>query len=57
MSVSLPGTYVRLMTVSKVDCINNCKARLPYEFGQKLGIASTPKGNLMACARALRCNQ
>lgn len=47
MSASSPGTYVRLMTVSKVDCIHKGKARQPYDFGLKLGIASTPQGNLI----------
>ena len=36
----------------EVDCISKGKAKQPYEFGVKVGIASTLKGNLIlgACA-------
>jgi IS5 family transposase len=34
------------------DCISKGKARTPYEFGVKVGIASTHKGNLIVGAWA-----
>ncbi len=40
----------------EVDCINKGKARTPYEFAVKVGIASTLKGNLIVGARAFRGN-
>jgi IS5 family transposase len=40
----------------EVDCISKGKARQPYEFGVKVGIASTFKGNLIVGARAFHGN-
>lgn len=40
----------------EVDCISKGKARTPYEFGAKVGIASTLKGNLIVGARAFHGN-
>jgi len=40
----------------EVDCINKGKARTPYEFGVKVGVASTLKGNLIVGARAFHGN-
>jgi len=40
----------------EVDCISKGKARTPYEFGVKVGIASTLKGNLVVGARAFHGN-
>lgn len=40
----------------EVDCISKGKARQPYEFGVKVGIASTLKGNLIVGARAFHGN-
>lgn len=40
----------------EVDCISKGKARTPYEFGVKVGIASTLKGNLIVGARAFHGN-
>ena len=40
----------------EVDCISKGKARTPYEFGVKVGIASTFKGNLIVGARAFHGN-
>lgn len=34
----------------EVDCISKGKARIPYEFGTNVGIASTLKGNLIVGA-------
>jgi IS5 family transposase len=39
-----------------VDCISKGKARTPYEFGVKVGIASTLSGNLIVGARAFHGN-
>ena len=36
----------------EVDCISKGKARTPYEFGVKVGIASTLNGNLIVGAKA-----
>lgn len=36
----------------EVSCISKGKARRPYEFGVKVGIASTLRGNLIVGARA-----
>jgi IS5 family transposase len=41
---------------SEVDCISKGKARQPYEFGVKVGIASTLKDNLIVGARAFHGN-
>jgi len=41
---------------SEVECISKGKARTPYEFGVKVGIASTLKGNLIVGARAFHGN-
>lgn len=40
----------------EVDCISKGKARTPYEFEVKVGIASTFKGNLIVGARAFHGN-
>ena len=40
----------------EVDCISKGKARTPYEFGVKVGIASTLQGNLIVGAPAFRSN-
>ena len=40
----------------EVDCISKGKAKQPYEFGVKVGIASTLKGNLIVGARAFHGN-
>lgn len=40
----------------EVDCISRGKAKQPYEFGVKVGIAGTFKGNLIAGARAFHGN-
>ena len=40
----------------EVDCISKGKARRPYEFGVKVGIASTFTGNLVVGARAFHRN-
>jgi IS5 family transposase len=40
----------------EVECISKGNARQPYEFGVKVGIASTLKGNLIVGARAFHGN-
>jgi len=40
----------------EVSCISKGKARTPYEFGVKVGIASTIRGNLIVGARAFHGN-
>jgi transposase, IS5 family len=40
----------------EVECISKGKARQPYEFGVKVGIASTLKHNLIVGARAFHGN-
>lgn len=40
----------------EVQCINKGKARCPYEFGVKVGIASTLKHSLIVAARAFDGN-
>ncbi|WP_231480588.1 IS5 family transposase [Thiomonas sp. FB-Cd] len=40
----------------EVACISKGKARTPYEFGVKVGIASTLRGNLIVGARAFHGN-
>nr|WP_255333850.1 IS5 family transposase [Thiomonas sp. FB-Cd] len=40
----------------EVACISKGKARAPYEFGVKVGIASTLQGNLIVGARAFHGN-
>ena len=40
----------------EVDCISKGKAKQPYEFGVKVGIASTLKHNLIVGARAFHGN-
>ena len=40
----------------EVECIGKGKARQPYEFGVKVGIATTEKGNLIVGARAFPGN-
>lgn len=40
----------------EVDCISKGKAKQPYEFGVKVGIASTLNGNLVVGARAFHGN-
>ncbi|MFN7645330.1 MAG: hypothetical protein ACK5PW_19990 [Burkholderiales bacterium] len=36
----------------EVVCMSKGKARTPYEFGSKVGIATTLRGNLIVGARA-----
>ena len=40
----------------EVSCINKGKSKQPYEFGVKVGIASTVRGNLIVGARAFQGN-
>jgi IS5 family transposase len=40
----------------EVGCISKGKAKTPYEFGVKVGIASTLRGNLIVGARAFHGN-
>lgn len=40
----------------EVDCISKGKARTPYEFGVKVSVASTLRGNLIVGARAFHGN-
>jgi IS5 family transposase len=40
----------------EVSCINKGKSKQPYEFGVKVGIASTLKGNLVVGAKAFHGN-
>lgn len=40
----------------EAECISKGKARQPYEFGVKVGIASTYRGNLIVGARAFAGN-
>jgi IS5 family transposase len=40
----------------EVDCISKGKARTPYEFGVKVGIARTLKGNLIVGAKSFHGN-
>jgi IS5 family transposase len=40
----------------EVSCISKGKSKQPYEFGVKVGIASTLKGNLIVGARAFHGN-
>ena len=40
----------------EVLCINKGKARTPHEFGAKVGIATTLRGNLIVGARAFDGN-
>ena len=40
----------------EVECISKGKARQPYEFGVKVGVASTLKGNLIVGARTFAGN-
>jgi transposase, IS5 family len=40
----------------EVDCISKGKAKQPYEFGVKVGIASTLKGNLIVGAKSFHGN-
>ena len=40
----------------EVECISKGKARQPYEFGVKVGVASTLRGNLMVGARTFAGN-
>lgn len=42
--------------VREIDRISKGKARRPYEFGVKVGIASTLRGNLIVGARAFHRN-
>ena len=48
---STPGTRPRWPESARKG-----KARQPYEFGVKVGIASTLQGNLIGGARAFRGN-
>jgi transposase, IS5 family len=40
----------------EVSCINKGKSRQPYEFGVKVGVASTLRGNLIVGAKAFHGN-
>lgn len=40
----------------EVECVSKGKARTPYEFGVKVGIATTLKGNLIVGARSFPGN-
>ena len=40
----------------EVECLSKGKARTPYEFGVKVGIASTLTGNLIVGARSFPGN-
>lgn len=40
----------------EVECINKGKSRNPYEFGVKVGLATTLKGNLIVGARSFAGN-
>jgi IS5 family transposase len=40
----------------EVECISKGKSRTPYEFGVKVGLAMTLKGNLIVGARSFACN-
>lgn len=40
----------------EVDCISKGKAKTPYEFGVKVGVASTLKSNLIVGSRAFHGN-
>ncbi len=40
----------------EVECISKCKSRNPYEFGVKVGIATTLKGNLIVGVRTFPGN-
>ena len=39
-----------------MECILKCKSRNPYEFGVKVGLAMTLKGNLIVGARSFPGN-
>lgn len=54
----LPGGQRKLYAwhTPEVDCISKGKAHKPYEFGTKVGIASTTEGNLIVGARAFHGN-
>lgn len=53
---SADGPKLYAWHAPEVDCINKGKAKQPYEFGVKVGIASTLKGNLIVGARAFHGN-
>ncbi len=44
------------MHAPEVECVGEGKARHPYEFGVKVGIATTEKGNLIVGAWAFLGN-
>jgi IS5 family transposase len=46
----------RLQREAEVSCINKGKSRQPYEFGVKVGIASTAQHNLIVGAKAFHGN-
>lgn len=53
---SADGPKLYAWHAPEVDCISKGKAKQPYEFGVKVGIASTLKGNLIVGARAFHGN-
>lgn len=53
---AIDGSKLYAWHALEVECINKGKARQPYEFGVKAGIASTFKGNLIVGARTFAGN-
>jgi hypothetical protein len=53
-----PGKQGKLYSwhAPEVECISKGKSRTPYEFGVKVGIATTLKGNLIVGARSFPGN-
>jgi IS5 family transposase len=51
-----PKDKLYALHAPEVECIGKGKARQPYEFGVKVGIASTERGNLIVGARAFLGN-
>ena len=53
---AMDGPKLYAWHAPEVECISKGKARQPYEFGVKVGIASTFKGNLIVGARSFAGN-
>ena len=53
---AIDGPKLYAWHAPEVECISKGKARQPYEFGVKAGIASTFKGNLIVGARTFAGN-
>lgn len=53
---AMDGPKLYAWHAPEVECISKGKARTPYEFGVKTGIASTFKGNLIVGARTFAGN-